>query len=122
MQPITLMPVHISRRQRSAWLALQKFVLQHTYLDSYADFRFRIEDANKTPQEFVELCERCGLSQRRRRGAGNTLGCPTAQQFANFAAGIGTSVNHGHVRRRVVIKLTQAGSRSQLGNRFMTAL
>lgn len=87
-----------SRANAGAILTMRKWVLQHSFIQSYADFRFKVEDANTNSSVFTELCHRCGLDTRPRTvGKDTRTGCPQPHEFQQLQLALGTKVNRDHV-------------------------
>ena len=85
-------------RAAVAKLALHKWVLQNTYVGTFADWQFAVEAATTNASKWVELAHRCGLRERLRRGRGGaTAGVPSAAEFGRVATALGAQTNHEHV-------------------------
>ena len=71
---LTALMMGAAGRAAVAKLALHKWVLQNTYVGTFADWQFAVEAATTNASKWVELAHRCGLRERPRRRRQRAVG------------------------------------------------
>eukprot|EP00041_Stephanoeca_diplocostata_P003124 m.31951 g.31951 ORF g.31951 m.31951 type:complete len:360 (-) comp14070_c0_seq2:95-1174(-) len=83
---------------RLAHLALQKWVLQNTFITQIADYTINVESA--TTISYIRVCNECGLGDIVREVNGMAQkGCPTHGDASLAVAPISHSINRNHTNK-----------------------